>query len=269
MEVGIGFIGTPIGDTQDITRKALDLLNKGKTLVCEDTRKSKDILERLGVNYSDKRFISFHEHSGEQKLKDLVMMARQDLVLYLSDAGSPLISDPAYPLVLECLKEDVPFCFASGITAPVYALENSGLPPIPFSFHGFFPREAGKIKEYMSTLANGTHLFFEGVSRVEKTLKIFSEVVPEADVVVARELTKSFETFHRFKARDYEKEEITYKGEFVLLVHISGQVMTGNKITELAEGVLASGGKPKDVAKLIAEILGRKSKDIYQELSRN
>ena len=150
MDLGIAFIGTPIGDPKDISLKALDYLRKIELFFCEDTRKSKDLLSRLGIELNGRVFKSFHDHSGQSKVEELLNCARQGLVGYLSDAGSPLISDPAYPLVKACLEKEIPFNFISGITAPVYALEKSGLAPLPFSFFGFLPREDTKIKDIFS-----------------------------------------------------------------------------------------------------------------------
>ena len=270
MDLGIAFIGTPIGDPEDISLKALNYLRRIELYFCEDTRRSKDLLIRLGIELSGRVFKSLHDHSGQAKVEELLSSARQGLVGYLSDAGSPLISDPAYPLVRACLENEIPFDFISGITAPIYALEKSGLAPLPFSFFGFLPREDAKIKDIFSHLAKGTSVFFEGVSRVEKTLSILAKTLPEASVVVARECTKTYETFYRFKAREFSKQEITYKGEFVLLVYNEKELNTmGAKTIDLAQEILSQGAKPKILAKLLSEILGRNSKEIYQELGRN
>ena len=270
MDSGIVFIGTPIGDTEDISAKALNYLKKIKLFFCEDTRKSKDILVRLGVDIEGAKFKSLHDHSGQAKIDELIQIANTDLIGYLSDAGSPLISDPAFPIVEACLKNGITYKFVSGITAPIYALENSGLPPIPFMFHGFLPREKGKINTILENLPKGTHIFFEGVSRVEKTLKNIAEALPEVSVVVARECTKTHESFYRFKARDYQSVELTLKGEFVILLHQmeSSQISAG-KSAQLAQEVFEQGPRPKLVAKLIAEILGKNPKEVYQQLSRN
>lgn len=270
MDFGVVFIGTPIGDSEDISLKALKYLKSIGTLFCEDTRKSKDLLNRLGIDLGGKVFKSLHDHSGKAKIDELINASKSELIGYLSDAGSPLISDPAYPIVKACLEQEVTFKFISSITAPVYALENSGLAPIPFSFLGFLPREEGKIKEAFSALPKGTSIFFEGVSRVEKTLKILSQTRPESSVVVARECTKTFESFHRFRAKDFKPDSIIYKGEFVILVYCDDAPLGLNsKAKDLAQEVLDKGAKPKLVAKLLAEILDKNSKEIYQELGRN
>ena len=112
-------------------------------------------------------------------------------LFYASSAGSPIISDPAYPLVREALKRGHEIASCSGVSAPIAALEVSGLPPVPFTFHAFLPRTEIKKKKLFSSLsARHTHIFFEGQARVDKSLKILASVLPDSQVVLCRELSK-------------------------------------------------------------------------------
>lgn len=269
---GIVFVTTPIGNPKDITLKALETLQAVKIIFAEDTRVFKKLVSDLNIDVSDKQIFSFHDHSEEHHLNNLLSLAKQQQIALVSDAGSPLISDPSFPVVKAAIANDIAISSCSGISAPLVALELSGLPPQPFHFHGFPPR-GGALGSFLDEVAAnyGTHIFFEGVSRVEKTLNKLAQVLPDFDVVVGRELTKSFESIYRFKASEFAKgsSEIVYKGEFVILVHNPNRENTGSKqLQQQAEKILRKGAKPKLVTNLLADILGLKRKEVYEILSR-
>jgi 16S rRNA (cytidine1402-2'-O)-methyltransferase len=157
----------------------------------------------------------------------------------------------------------------AGVSAPLMALELSGLAPIPFTFHGFLPRDKGPRTKYLQNLAKGTHIFFEGVSRVADTLKILGAVHPNAPMAVARELSKTFQTMHYFMGSNVSEmlPDVTLKGEFVLLVEVQEEVQDF-ELQELAKEVLSKGGQSKSLSKLLAKILKTHSKEVYQELNR-
>jgi 16S rRNA (cytidine1402-2'-O)-methyltransferase len=269
MDSGIAFVTTPIGDIEDLTAKARRFLEQSQAIFCEDTRKTKDLLKRLEILYENKTFKSFHDHSAQGHLDTIIATARNELCVYVSDAGSPLISDPAFDILKRATSEDLKTYHASGISAVIYALEISGLPAIPFQFHGFIPREKSKIKAFFEGLGYGTHIFFEGVSRVESTLDILGQALPESDVVVTKELTKTFESIYRFKAKDWPQVEIDYRGEFTILVHQDQKVVSSSGLKTIALEILNKGAKPKLVAKLVAEVLDQNTKDIYNQLGKN
>jgi 16S rRNA (cytidine1402-2'-O)-methyltransferase len=126
------------------------------------------------------------------------------------------------------------------------ALELSGLPPIPFHFWGFLPRDNKKneVFQKLQTI-KGTHLFFEGVSRVEQTLMELTKILPELSFCVARELTKTYQQVYRFKGANFDPKQLTYKGEFVICVYQDKENLGSNKLNSLAEEILSSGAKPK------------------------
>ena len=156
------------------------------------------------------------------------------------------------------------------------ALELSGLPSTPFHFHGFLARDKGKLEAEFENFSNnyGTHIFFEGKSRVMSTAKLLAAFFPDEDIVIARELTKEYESVYRFKGLDFLKIEnqIELRGEFVFLVHCSSKASAGSskELIALADDILKSGAKPKKVAKLLAQIKGISPKAAYEqmELSR-
>jgi 16S rRNA (cytidine1402-2'-O)-methyltransferase len=155
----------PIGNIDDITKRVLNSLLEAKTLIAEDTRTIKNQLNKLSIDSSNKKIISFHDQSGETKTKNLLEELEHSDLYLVSEAGSPYISDPAYPLVKMALELGYEVDSYSGISAVTQSLELSGLPPIPFHFHGFPPRDSGKRKAYFQkevASVYGTHIFFEG-----------------------------------------------------------------------------------------------------------
>lgn len=265
------FVTTPIGNELDITVQAKNELENSTTLYCEDTRKTKELLKRLSIDYSSKQIHSFHDHSSEETLKKICLSAKNENIIYVSDAGSPLISDPAYPLLKYAIEHELTYKIISGITSPVYALEASGLPAIPFVFHGFIGRSKADIEVLKNKILStqGTHIFFEGVSRVEKTLSHLCQELAGLDFVIARELTKTHETLYRFKGEEFASlnKDITYKGEFVVLIHNPKGEISDNEVSKLAHDVLESKGRGKSLAKLLAKCLDKNVKDVYNQLN--
>ena len=135
---GLYLVTTPIGNIKDLTPRALDAIKSCDVAFCEDTRVFKKLCSMLEVDLAGKHVNSFHDHSSEQKLSGIVELARTKKCLFLSDAGSPIISDPAYPLIQMCLTKGVELHSVPGVSSIVTALELSGLAPIPFHFHGFY-----------------------------------------------------------------------------------------------------------------------------------
>jgi 16S rRNA (cytidine1402-2'-O)-methyltransferase len=275
VKVSLYLVGLPIGEAKDITYRVREILSGNHTFLAEDTRTFKSLLNFLGIDISNKKFISYHEHSKE-KTTSLVNAMKGGMDYYLvSDAGSPIISDPAYPLVREAIAADIEIHTFPGVSSPIVALELSGLPPHPFTFHGFLGRENKRIKDlFLQAKDNGgTHIVFESPHRIVDTLYSLKETIPLADVCLCRELTKTYESVYRFKAEEFgEKilEQMTIKGEMILLFYIKTELnrkATNDKILKLAEICLEKNGQKKPLAKLIAEILGKESKEVYKTLT--
>lgn len=262
-------LNTPIGNMSDVSSRVIEALTTGTVFAVEDTRSFKELLNHLGISLEGKNIFAFHDQSDNSQLEYMIEKNKGSTLYVASEAGSPIVSDPAYPLIKAALNAGYELDTYSGISSVIVALELAGLPPIPFSFHGFLARENGKKKEAFLNLSYGTHFFFEAPTRIEDTLTLLGEIHPEMEVSVMRELTKKFQSVHRFKAKDWKNQQINPKGEFVLAVYqpvaFKGSL---NKQQELAQEVLTSGGSPKSVAKLLAEILERNTKDIYSELEQ-
>ncbi|MCK5884674.1 MAG: 16S rRNA (cytidine(1402)-2'-O)-methyltransferase [Bacteriovoracaceae bacterium] len=268
-------ITLPIGNLGDLTERARTVLNTQKRFIAEDTRKLLDFMKRAGIDASSIDITSFHDQSDQRKLEQLGNALDSGIDLYLvSDAGSPIISDPAYPLVRIALDRGHEIQSIPGVSAVTTALELAGLPPHPFYFHGFIAREKVKKASAFSEISalKGTHIFFESPQRIKSTMEVLSKSLPESSVAICRELTKTFESVYRFKACDFSSiaESITCKGEFVFLVHISkgscGSQIS-SKLTDLVEQYLNGKRSTKMLAKIFAEITNENSKEIYSRLS--
>jgi 16S rRNA (cytidine1402-2'-O)-methyltransferase len=265
----------PIGNVGDITVRALEALKTGKVFYAEDTRVFKDLLKGLGIDYSDKFIDSFHDQSVG-KIEQIVAKIKSGDVIYLvSDAGSPIVSDPAYPLLKKLLEENISIKTLPGVTAVITALELSALPPHPFHFWGFIGRGKSEKKDFFKNLSGvpGTHVFFESPHRVYETIDTFFEVQTENTLVIARELTKTYESVYRLSKADLKEVRniVVDKGEFVLLFHNAVQ---GNspavdaEIVELTRDYLENSGTPKKLAKILAKIVGSDTKVVYDQLTR-
>ncbi|MGE3608166.1 MAG: ribosomal RNA small subunit methyltransferase I [Bacteriovoracaceae bacterium] len=262
-------LNTPIGNLGDLTPRVLEALRAGETFAVEDTRVFKELLNHLGISIQGKKIFSLHDQSEKSQIEKLIELAKKEDLYVASEAGSPIISDPAYPLVLGAYQAGLKVESYSGVSSPIMALELSGLPPIPFHFHGFLPREAGKIKKSFEETGEGTHIFFEAPTRIEDTLKILSEF-EDLSIVVVRELSKKFEEVYRFSSEDLKnkKIEINPRGEFILLFHKKeNSKVIGGELRNLAQEVL-NHSSPKSVAKLLAQILDRPTKEIYDQMNR-
>lgn len=268
-------ITLPIGNLGDLTDRARTVLQSQKCFIAEDTRKLLDFMKRAGIDASAVEITSFHDQSDQRKLEQLGDSLDSGKDLYLvSDAGSPIISDPAYPLVRVALDRGHEIQSIPGVSAVTTALELAGLPPHPFFFHGFIAREKEKKKSTFSEISTlkGTHIYFESPQRIKSTMEVLSKVLPDSSVAICRELTKTFESVHRFKASEFSNiaDTITCKGEFVFLVNVSkgsSGTQISSKLTELVEQYLNGKRSTKMLAKIFSEITDENSKEIYSRLT--
>lgn len=264
----------PIGNPQDITLRGLDELKNKAFFLAEDTREFVKLLRHYGIETSEKTIDSFHDHSSD-KLDSLIQKIKNgQAVTLVSEAGSPIISDPAFPLVRAALARGITVHSLPGVSSVLVALELSGLPPHPLHFFGFLPREEERIRELFEQCSRqkGVHLFFESPHRMEKSLQVLERFFPDTELAVARELTKTFETVYRFKASELPEVDIRYQGEFVLCCDFSQTPVTETakekKLRELAEEILTEGAGAKRLSKLLSEITGQAPKEIYRILSQ-
>lgn len=216
-------VATPIGNLEDISARALRVLSSVQVIAAEDTRHSKKLLDHFNIHTP---LTSYHDHNELQKADHLldVLRAGHDVAL-ITDAGTPCIADPGYRIVHAARDAAIPVESVPGPSAVVAALSVSGLPTDRFAFHGFFPR---KKKEAEAAIAQaktfpGTHVFYESPNRICDTLEAFARFVPDAQVSVARELTKLHEEVigGTPAAVLQHYEQTPPKGECVIMLHFN------------------------------------------------
>ena len=213
-------IATPIGNLDDITLRALDVLKSVDLIAAEDTRHSGLLMKHFGIK---KPFISYHEHNEAKRTAELVeRLAAGEKVALITDAGTPGLSDPGLRLVRECVQRELSFTIIPGPSSILTALVGSGFSTERFSFRGFLPVKTGRRERELRAAAESgeTIIFFESPYRLTKTLAACIDVTPERQLCVARELTKKFEEFRRGTAGELlaHYEAHAPKGEIVLVI---------------------------------------------------
>lgn len=218
-------VPTPIGNLEDMTYRAVRVLQEVDLILAEDTRKSGVLLQHYQISTP---MNSFHDHSDPQKVDRLVEgLQAGDAYALISDAGMPLINDPGHPLVQACIAQDIPVVALPGANAALTALIASGLAADRFTYYGFFPRKSSDQDQVLAEVGqgSGTAIFYESPHRIHKTIKKLQEQLAEStQLVLGRELTKKFETYIRGDVQSIERwlGDQTLKGELVLLIE-SGQ----------------------------------------------
>ncbi len=208
-----------IGNIDDVSIRIKKSLEGCDFIVCEDTRVTGTFIKKLGIE--KKEYISFTEYDQVRKTPMIISKIKNgEICGLLSDSGMPLVSDPGFYLVREAIKEDIKIIPLPGPVAFITALVGSGLPTDSFTFYGFLPKKKGKkekkLKEALSRIE--TSIFYESPYRIEETLKDIYSIDPKRNVVVARELTKTFEEFIRGSVEDVLKKDWVKKGEMVLII---------------------------------------------------
>lgn len=217
-------VATPIGNLEDITVRAARVLGDVDVVACEDTRQTLKLLSHLNIST---KLVSFHAHSLQKDLDHILQMLRdgKDIAL-VTDAGTPGISDPGYLLVSACVKADIPVVPLPGASAFLTALMASGVPTQEFTYYGFVPAKKGR-QTFFRTLESvqRTQVFYESKHRIMTALDLLKEYVPDRTIVIARELTKAFETFYRGTPEEIALAfdgGVAQKGEFVVIVAARG-----------------------------------------------
>lgn len=223
MSATLYIVPTPIGNLEDITTRALKTLESADWIAAEDTRHTQRLLQHFSIKT---RTLSLHEHNEEKRAAMLChRLLEGETVALVSDAGTPLISDPGFVLVRHCREQGIPVVPLPGPCAAITALSGSGLPTDRFIFEGFLPVKSQAKENRLALLADrhATTVFYEAPRRVIATLKDIQKVLgDERQVVIAKELTKAFESIVSGRAEEVidwlEAEPARQKGEFVLMV---------------------------------------------------
>ena len=218
---GLHVVATPIGNLADITLRAIEMLKDADVIACEDTRVTGKLLKAHGISTP---LLSYHDHNAERVRPTLLKrLERGGSVALVSDAGTPLLSDPGYRLVRACIEAGVPVTAAPGPTAAVMALVLSGLPPDRFVFAGFLPGRSAARRAALNELApiRATLVFFESPRRLAATLTDMAAVLGDREAAVARELTKLYEEVRRGRLGELAagyRQSGPPKGEIVVVV---------------------------------------------------
>jgi 16S rRNA (cytidine1402-2'-O)-methyltransferase len=217
---GLYVVATPIGNLRDITIRALETLAAASVILCEDTRQSARLLDHYGIRG---RRIALHEHNERARADDIVRrVAAGEAIALISDAGTPLLSDPGFPLIRALAEAGQPVFPIPGASALLSALVIAGLPTDAFAFHGFLPAKAGARANALKALRDSreTLVFYESPRRLDDTLAAMAEAWGARQATVALELTKRFERVHRGTLPDLAAEfaDAETKGEAVIVV---------------------------------------------------
>jgi len=271
---GLAIVATPIGHSRDITLRALDILEQADTIACEDTRVTAKLLSIYGIS---RPLMAYHEHNAEKVRPKLIKRLKQgETVALVSDAGTPMVSDPGYKLVRDCTEEGIPVIPIPGASSVLAALTASGLPTDRFFYAGFLAPKTAARKKALGGLAQipGTLVVLESARRLAGSLADMAETLGPRPAMVARELTKLFEEIRRGSLpdlADHYRREGPPKGEITIVIgpplekivdeaeidHLLGAALKDGSVRDAADAVTAATGLPR--RKVYARALALKS----------
>ena len=264
---GLYVIATPIGNASDITLRALDILARVDVIACEDTRVSAKLLQRHGI---DAPLLAYHEHNAERMRPVLLgRVAQGQAVALISDAGTPLVSDPGFKLVRQAIAEGLRIQMLPGASAPIAALVLSGLPSDRFLFAGFLDSKTVARRRELAELAavRATLIFFESAQRLAASLGDMATELGNRPAAVARELTKLYEEVRHGTLLDLARhyaEAGPPKGEIVVVIGppLPAVAASAEDLDASLKAALAHLSL-RDAASEVAEQLGLKRRDVY------
>lgn len=257
---------TPIGNLEDITLRVLAALREANLVACEDTRRTRVLLDRYGVSA---RLLSYHEHNERERAVELVARMREGAVVALvSDAGMPVVSDPGFVLVRGCVGAGLAVEVLPGPSAAVSALVASALPADRWRFAGFLPRKRAELQQTFG--AAETLVAFESPRRVAASLAVLAALDPDRPVAVCRELTKAHEEVVRGSARELAARYATQppRGEVALVVGPApAATLDAGPALDALRRLVEAGAKPRSAARIVAELTGLSANSLYRALT--
>lgn len=261
-------VATPIGNLEDISARALRVLSEVDLCFAEDTRHTLRLFRHFGI---ETQLVAYHDHSNDEEIEALVQrLLDGKRAALVSDAGTPCISDPGYKLVRLARARGVRVEVIPGASALTAFLSGAGLPTDRFMFIGFLPTKAKARADQLSACIErgGTTVAYESPRRLESTLRAIEELAPDAEVVVARELTKIHETWVHGTARDVRRsldESQGWRGEIVLGIYPApAEELTDPELDAWIDALFAAQLSPSSVAKTLAARLATPRKRVYQ-----
>lgn len=263
-------IPTPIGNLEDITLRAINILKKVEVIFCEDTRVTALLLNHLDIK---KKLISSHKFNESMNDDKLLEYLNNGIdVGLVTDRGTPIISDPGYELVKVAINNNFNVVALPGPTAFVPALITSGLSPQPFLFYGFLNSKESKMKKELEELKNekATIIFYEAPHRIQSTLSIIRDILGNRNACISREISKKFEEIYRGTIDELLLETIEIKGEIVLIVAGNNEVNHYDHLTiiEHVNLYIKEGYSSKDAIKKVSNDRGLNKSEVYKEYHR-
>ncbi len=264
-------VPTPIGNLQDMTFRAIEVLKAVDYICAEDTRNTGLLLKHYQI---ETKQISFHEHNAYDKIGDLIEKLKSGQSLaQVSDAGMPSISDPGHDLVVAAVEAQIPVVAVPGASAGITALIASGLAPQPHVFYGFLPRKSGQQKKFFQMKKNypETQIFYESPFRVSDNLSNILSVYGDREVVLVRELTKIHEEYQRGLISEIIAyiDEVPLKGECLLIVSgfqeetIEPESIENLDLVQMVSELIQSGCRPNQAIKQVAKENNLNRQDVY------
>lgn len=263
-------VATPIGNLSDITKRAIEVLKTADIIACEDTRTSCKLLSHYNIAT---RTIAYHDHNADTQTQRLIECLKSGKsIALISDAGTPLISDPGYRLTKACHEQGIKVSPIVGASAAIAALSVAGLPSDAFYFYGFLPAKTTARKNELQVLAaqTATLIFYEAPHRILDTLADMYEVLGDRPMTFCRELTKTFETVYPSTLKDvmaFVKADVNQqKGEMVLVVAGNTAVSNDNALHDTLLKMLLTELPPKKAAAIASELTGVKKNALYDRV---
>jgi 16S rRNA (cytidine1402-2'-O)-methyltransferase len=263
-------VATPIGNLEDITLRALRVLREADLIACEDTRQSGKLLAHFGI---EKPLVSYHDHNELARTAELVARLESGAnIALISDAGTPLVSDPGYRLVTAAIAAGIQVVPIPGASAVLSALVTAGLPTDAFRFGGFLPVKTGQRRKVLERLRaeDSTLIFYEAPHRILDTLSDVSAVYGKRPVVVARELTKIHEEFLRGTAEEVREQlaaRPSVKGEITLLIGKGAPEVEDTPVEEAVRELEQKGVPRMDAIKQVARERGLSKREVYSKVT--
>ena len=217
LKYGLYIVSTPIGNLEDITLRALEVLLKSDYILCEDTRVSKKLLLKYKIK---SKLISNHKFNEKKNLKKVIdILKLNKIVSLISDAGTPTISDPGNILIRECISKKINLIPIPGPSAPTAALSISGFSD-KYYFYGFFPENNSEIKEHLETLSkiNSSIVFFISANKFKRSISLIKKYFSDRKILICKEITKYFEEYFRFNVSELDQINISLRGEITLVL---------------------------------------------------
>ena len=261
---GLYIVATPIGNLDDITFRALDVLKNSDIILCEDTRRSLKLLNHFKLK---KKLVSYHKFNEQKELSKLIEYLKEGKILSLiSDAGTPILSDPGLMLVKACIENNINISSIPGPSAITTAVTISGFDE-KYLFFGFLPKKENELVKTLSQLKDidFSIVFFIPAIKINFYLDFFKQFFNDRDILIAREMTKLHETFYRYKVKDIELFKQSLKGELTVVIskkNINNVSLTNEEIILEAKKYLKK-YTLKDVVELISKKEKISKKKVY------